>query len=90
MFNKIKRKELEARALTMRSALDQIEGALMGFDELQDQIPLWANVGGADVRVKLNISVGQLRRIASALVPCNTIVNSEDYAPSLFGYKEPT
>lgn len=89
MFNKIKRKTLEARALSMRDALDQIESALMGFDELIDQLPRWEDVDG-EVRVKLNISVTQLRRIDRALESCATIVNSKDFSPSVFGRKEGT
>lgn len=87
MFNKIKRRELETRALAMRSALDQIEGALMGFDDLHKQLENWKDAG-VDVRVKLNIGVLQLRRIGVALDKCNFIINSEDYVPSVFGQKE--
>jgi len=72
--------ELSRKALEMRNAIDMIEGALMGYGTLVDLPAVW---DGADdsVRIQPMVTVGQMRRVCSALAECNRIINAEEFNP---------
>lgn len=66
------------KAREMRNAIDMIEGAMMGAGELID-IPGRFEGARDDLLVMPKITLGQLRRITSALSECTRIINSSEY-----------
>lgn len=62
----------------MRHAVDMIEGALMGWDDLLDTPENCALDETDDDAIELEIKVtwGQLRRVLAALAQCTGIINS--------------
>jgi hypothetical protein len=72
---------LERKALEMRNALDGIELALMGVENLS-ALPALFETTGENVQIVLRMTVGQMRQICAALGECNRIVNSPDFIPS--------
>ena len=72
--------ELSRKALEMRSAIDMIEGALMGYGELVDLPDTFE--GTADsVRIRPIVTVGEMRRVCTALAECTRIINAEEFSP---------
>ena len=67
----------DARLREMRDAIDHIEGALMALD-LVELVELFETTGDAVV-LQPPITVGELRRICSALAECTRIISSPEY-----------
>ena len=72
---------LEQKALEMRSALDAIELALMGFGGLADIPARWED-SRDDVVLLHRVTVGEVRQVCNALDKCNRIVNSPEFIPA--------
>jgi hypothetical protein len=66
------------KAREMRSAIDMIEGALMGAGELIDLPDLFDDARD-DLALNPKITLGQIRRITRALSECTRIINSSEY-----------
>lgn len=89
--------QLRSMVRTMRAAIDDLEGALMGWPELIDFPARWegventADIVGSDnrlrpnIRVHVNATAGQVYRVCDALVEHTRIINSDEYV-----LKEPT
>lgn len=71
------------RASEMRTAIDMIEGSLMGFGDLVDLPKLFDGHDG-EVRLKITVTVAEMRRVCTALSECTRIINSEDFSPDIF------
>lgn len=72
---------LEDKAKEMRHAIDMIESAMMGWDELLD-LPEKCAMDDSDddgIELKVGVTWGQLRRVLVALEDCTRIINSQEY-----------
>ena len=67
------------KIIEMRNAIDGIEGALMDYGDLVDLPGIFDNTDDA-VMIQPRVTVGQMRRVCTALAECTRIINSEDYA----------
>ena len=74
--------ELLRKATAMRNAIDMIEGALMGLGDFVDLPDLFEN-SDADVNIAPKMTVGEMRRVCTALAECTRIINSDEYDPSV-------
>jgi len=73
--------EMRERAKEMRSAIDALESAMMGWTALLD-LPENCSLDKSDspdLELKVTIVWGQLQRILNALQECTRIINSEEY-----------
>ena len=71
---------LEEKARDMRSAIDAMELALMGFGDLVDLPEKWGEPKHRDdLSVKLLTTTGQVYRVCDALAELTRIINSEEY-----------
>ncbi len=71
---------MTGKALKMRNAIDMIEGALMGLGDFVDLPALFeGSPDGLELRPKMTI--GEVRRVCTALSECTRIINSEEFAP---------
>ena len=71
--------ELLRKATEMRNAIDMIEGALMGLGDFVDLPDLFE---GTDEHVHIapKMTVGEMRRVCTALAECTRIINSDEFA----------
>ncbi len=72
--------DLERKAAKMRSAIDMIEGALMGFGDMLEVNDLFAGAR-PDLSVKVSVTLAELRRVTSACAECTRIINSDEFKP---------
>ncbi len=72
--------ELLRKATEMRNAIDMIEGALMGLGDFVDLPDLFEGTA-EHVNLAPKMTVGELRRVCTALAECTRIINSEEFAP---------
>jgi hypothetical protein len=72
---------LREKALEMRNVIDEIELALSSMNGFEDLAPRWDGARN-DLIVKVDITVGQVRRIRDAYVKLNDIINSPEYTPA--------
>jgi hypothetical protein len=73
--------ELERRAKEMRHAIDMMEGAMMGWDELMD-LPENCSLDNSDnpeLELEVKITWKHLQRVLGALSECTRIINLEEY-----------
>src|SRR5258707_256418 len=73
--------ELLRKATAMRNAIDMIEGALMGLGDFVDLSDLFEN-SDADVIIAPKMTVGEMRRVCTALAGCTRIINSDEFDPT--------
>lgn len=69
---------LEEKAKDMRNAIDGIEGAMMGLPDFVE-LPRIFDGCGDEVKIKTDMTVGQMRRVCTALEECTRIINSSEY-----------
>jgi hypothetical protein len=72
---------LKQKAKDMRHAIDMMEGAMMGWDELMDMPENCAldENDADDLELEVKITWKHLRRVLSAVSECNRIINSDEY-----------
>jgi hypothetical protein len=75
--------KIATKALVMRNAIDMIEGALMGFGDLVD-LPDVFEGARDDLKLQVPVTLGELRRVCTALTECTRIINSEEFNPGNF------
>jgi hypothetical protein len=66
------------KAKEMRNAIDMIEGALMGLGDFVE-LPRIFDGSPDDLQIAPKMTVGQVRRVCSALEECTRIINSDEY-----------
>lgn len=70
----------EQQARDMRSAIDAMELAMMGFGDLVDLPEKWGEPRHRDdLGVMLPVTAGQVYRVCDALAELTRIINSDDY-----------
>lgn len=72
--------ELLRKAIDMRNAIDMIEGALMGLGDFVDLPDLFEGTA-EHVKLAPQMTVGEVRRVCTALAECTRIINSDEFAP---------
>lgn len=82
------KKEMCRKALEMRNAIDMIEGALMGLGNFVDLPAVFENAR-PELILAPPVKLGEVRRVCTALEECTRIINSDEYSPDQFGYREP-
>ena len=72
---------LKQKAKDMRHAIDMMEGAMMGWDELMDLPENCAldESDSDDLELEVKVTWKHLRRVLSAVGECNRIINSDEY-----------
>src|SRR5260370_7776054 len=78
--------ELLRKATAMR--IDMIEGALMGLGDFVDLPDLFEN-SDADVNIAPKMTVGEMRRVCTALAECTRIINSDEFDPAALAATPP-
>lgn len=74
------------KAKEMRNAIDGIESALMGFDNLVDLPEKWGEPRfGSHVKATIVATAGEVYRVTDALAECTRIINSAEYAVEALG-----
>ena len=77
------RKNYKKMARKMRSAIDAMELAMMGWPELVDLPEKWGTHGGPPHDDKLGVMIsgncGQVYRVCDALAELTRIINSDEY-----------
>lgn len=72
------KKVLFRQAKAMHNAIDMIEGALMGCGNLLDLQYIF-ETSRDDLKIRPEMTVGQLRRICKACAECTRIINSPEF-----------
>lgn len=72
--------ELLRKASEMRNAIDMIEGALMGLGDFVDLPDLFEGTA-EHVNLAPPMTVGEVRRVCTALAECTRIINSDEFDP---------
>jgi hypothetical protein len=72
--------DLLRKATVMRNAIDMIEGALMGLGDFVDLPDLFEGTA-EHVHIAPKMTVGEMRRVCTALAECTRIINSDEFAP---------
>ena len=62
----------------MRHAIDMLEGAMMGLGDFVD-LPDIFDGSPDDLQIAPKMTVGQMRRVCTALAECTRIINSDEY-----------
>jgi hypothetical protein len=70
-----------ANVLQMRNAIDMIEGALMALGDFVDLPDLFVDAPDELILAR-KMTVGEVRRICTALAECTRIINSEEFSPN--------
>jgi hypothetical protein len=66
------------QAKDMRNAIDQVESAMMGLGDFVE-LPRIFDGSPDDLQIAPKMTVGQMRRVCTALEECTRIINSDDY-----------
>jgi hypothetical protein len=66
------------QAKDMRHAIDMLEVALMGMGNLVELPELFEDADDGTA-LAMPVTVGQVRRVCTALAECTRIINSDDY-----------
>ncbi len=69
---------LQQKAKEMRNAIDALELALMGFGKLVELPELFEDADEGTA-LAMPVTVGQVRRVCTALSECTRIINSDEY-----------
>ena len=72
---------LRSKAIEMRNAIDAIDLALHGDVDWAELSALWGN-GDDDFKIRITMSLGELRHLCAARDECNRIINSPEYLPN--------
>ena len=72
---------LREKAMEMRNAIDGIDLALHGNIDLPKQRALFSDARD-DLKIKVTITVADLRQLGRAMDECNRIANSPEYTPA--------
>jgi hypothetical protein len=72
---------LQQKALEMRNAIDDMEIALSALGGLADVARLWCDAQD-DLRIKVKMTVGNVRQIRNAYDELNRIINLPEYIPA--------
>lgn len=70
--------DLLRKSREMRSAIDLMEGALMGYGELTALPDLFEGARD-DLVIHPKVTVGEMRRVCEALSECTRIVNADEF-----------
>jgi hypothetical protein len=69
---------LAQKTRDMRNAIDMIEGAMMGCGDFVE-LPRVFDGSPDELQIAPKMTVGQMRRVCTALEECTRIINSSDY-----------
>lgn len=70
--------DIEQKAREMRHAIDMIEGAMMGLGDFVE-LPRIFECCPSDLKIAPKMTVGEMRRVCTALEECTRIINSDEY-----------
>ena len=72
---------LYEKAIEMRNAIDGVELAFSGMEDFARAADLW-NDSRDDLKIKVQMRVGDLRQLRRAYDELNRIINSPEYLPA--------
>ncbi len=71
----------KAKAMRMRNAIDAIDAALHGDNDIERVRKLFEGARD-DLTIQVSMTAADLRQLGRAMDECNEIANSLDYAPA--------
>lgn len=75
------RQTIRRKALEMRNAIDGIDLALHGENDIERKRKLFKDARD-DLMIQVTMTAADLRQIGNAMDECNRIIHSPDYEPA--------